>query len=264
MSTPMAITHTQERMRLPTLRKVMIAGLVGNVLVFTVLQALILQTLIPELAIILALTLLVAGVCATRWRWAPLLMILWIILSVIPGLEPYAYDLTHPAETGTFIATLLGLALLLIAVVAGVAEMIYGYRQVAEGRVPRWLTGFLIGMATFVLGASLVAAIPPSDATAGVSAEALAQLPALVSGRNTFDRAELRGRVGETVALRLENTDTQVHYFDIDAFDVHIPIPTNTPALALFTPTAPGTYTFYCRIPGHTEAGMKGTLIVEP
>jgi len=263
MSTPMVVTHTQERMRLPTLRKVMIAGLVGNVLIFTVLQALILQTLIPALAIILALTLLVAGVCATRWRWAPLLMILWIILSVIPGLEPYAYDLTHPAETGTFIATLLGLGLLLIAVVAGVAEMIYRYRQVAEGRVPRWLMGFLIGMATFVLGASLVAAIPQADAMAGVSDEALARLPALVSGRNTFDRAELRGRVGETVALRLENTDTQVHYFDIDAFDVHVPMPTGSPALALFTPTAPGTYTFYCRIPGHTEAGMVGTLIVE-
>jgi plastocyanin len=260
----MVVTHTQERMRLPILRKVMIAGLVGNVLVFTILQALILQTLIPPLAIILALTLLVAGVCATRWRWAPLLVMLWIVLSVIPGLQPYAYDLTHPAETGTFIATLLGLALLLIAFVAGVAEMIYGYRRAAEGRAPRWLSGFLIGMATFALGASLVAAIPPADATAGVSAEALARLPALAAGRNTFDRADLRARVGEAVALRLENSDTQVHYFDIDAFDVHVPMPTGTPALALFTPTAPGTYTFYCRIPGHMEAGMKGTLIVEP
>jgi uncharacterized cupredoxin-like copper-binding protein len=260
----MVVSHTQEQMRLPALRKVMIAGLVGNVFVFTVLQALILQTLIPELAIILALTLVIAGVCATRWRWAPLLAILWVVLSVIPGLEPYTYDLTHPAETGTFIATLIGLALLLVAVVAGVAEMIYRNRQVAEGRAPRWLAGFLIGIATFVLGASLVAAIPPADAKAGVSAEALARLPALVSGRNTFDRAELRARVGETVALRLENNDTQVHYFDIDAFDVDVPMPTGTPALALFTPTAPGTYTFYCRIPGHTEAGMKGTLIVQP
>ena len=134
----------------------------------------------------------------------------------------------------------------------------------AEGRAPRWLTGFLIGVATFVLGASLVAAIPPADATTGVSAEALARLPALVSGRNMFDRAELRARVGETVALRLENTDTQVHYFDIDAFDVHVPMPTGTPALALFRPTTPGMYTFYCRIPGHMEAGMKGMLIVEP
>ncbi len=119
-------------------------------------------------------------------------------------------------------------------------------------------------MATFVLGASLVAVIPQADATAGVRAEALAPLPALVAGRNTFDRVELRANVGETVALRLENTDTLLHYFDIDAFDVHVPMPSGKPALALFTPTTPGTYTFYCHIPGHIEAGMVGSLIVEP
>jgi plastocyanin len=83
------------------------------------------------------------------------------------------------------------------------------------------------------------------------------------SGRDTFDRAELRAKVGEIVALRLENSDTLGHSFDIDAFNVHVPMPSNAPALALFTPTKPGTYTFYCRIPGHTEAGMAGTLIVE-
>jgi uncharacterized cupredoxin-like copper-binding protein len=29
-----------------------------------------------------------------------------------------------------------------------------------------------------------------------------------------------------------------------------------------FTPTAPGTYEYICTIPGHKEAGMKGTLTV--
>jgi len=264
MSTPLVVTQTQERMRLPTLRRVMIASLVGTVLVYIVLQALIIQMLVPPLAIITALTLVVAGVCATRWRWAPHLAVLWCVLSIIPGLEHYRYDLAHPAEISTFITTVLILGLLLVAVVASIATIIYGDRQVAEGRTPRWLTSFLIGMATFALGANLVAAIPPRHATTGVSAEVLAQLPALVSGRNTFSQTELRARVGETMALRLENTDTMVHSFDIDAFDVHVAMPTSTASLALFTPTAPGTYTFYCRIPGHTEAGMKGTLIVEP
>src|SRR5687768_15855559 len=129
MSTPLAVTHMQGRMGVPILRAVMIAGLAGNVLAFTVLQALILRALIPPLAIILALTLVVAGVCATRWRWAAHLAVLWCILSIVPGLEPYIYDLTHPAETGTFIATLLGLGLLLVTVVAGGVAIFYGDRQ---------------------------------------------------------------------------------------------------------------------------------------
>src|SRR5262249_12855154 len=133
----------------------------------------------------------------------------------------------------------------------------------AEGRTPRWPTSFLIGTATFALGAILVAAIPPPVATTGVSAEALAQLPALVSGSNTFDQAELRARVGATVALRLDNSDTGAHSFDIDELKVHVAMPAGKPALALFKPAAPGTYTFYCGVPGHKDAGMQGTLIVE-
>jgi plastocyanin len=264
MSTPLVATHTQERTRISVLRRVMIAGLVGNVVMNVIVQALIVQALIVPLTIISVLTLVIAGVCATRWRWAPLLAVLWVVVSVVPGAEPYTYNLTHPAE-GEFISTLIGLVLLLIAVVAGVAATVSGERQGAEGSAPRWLMRFLIGTASFVLGASLVATIPPPEAaTAGVSAEALVQLPALVSGRNTFEQAELRARVGQTVALRLENRDTQTHSFDIDAFNVHVAMPSSMPALALFTPSTPGSYTFYCSVPGHREAGMVGTLIVEP
>ena len=139
------------------------------------------------------------------------------ILSAVLAWRMYPWLRSHAPRLSGFT---------LIAVVASIAAIIYGDRQVAQGRTPRWLTSFLIGTATFALGAILVAAIRPSDATAGVSTAALAQLPALVSDRNTFNQAELRARVGETVALRLENSDTQVHSFDIDAFDVHVSIPT--------------------------------------
>ena len=126
MSTPLVATHTRERRRLSPLHMVMIAGLVGNILVNIVLQVLIVRELIVPLSIILALTLVIAGIVASRWRWAPLLAALWCIVSVVPGLEPYTYNLTHPSETGKFIATLLGLSLLLVTVVAGVAATFSG------------------------------------------------------------------------------------------------------------------------------------------
>jgi uncharacterized cupredoxin-like copper-binding protein len=85
-----------------------------------------------------------------------------------------------------------------------------------------------------------------------------------VSTRNSFTPGEIRVRAGETVVLRLDNTDTQGHRFDIDELNVHVLMPVNQPGLAVFTPTTPGSYRFYCDIPGHPEAGMVGTLIVEP
>jgi plastocyanin len=263
MSTPLTAAHTHQRTRLAPLRTAIIVGLVGNVVVNIILQALIIQALIVPLTIIMVLYLLIAGACATRWRWAPLLAVVFTLISVVPGAEPYIYNLTHPADTALFITTLVSLVLLFVAVVAGVAATISERGQANLEYKPRWLTSFLVGTAAFTLGASLVATIPPSDAAAGVSAEALAQLPALVSVRNRFDQPELRAKAGELVALRLENSDSQTHSFDIDEFNVHVPMPTNAPALALFTPTEPGSYRFYCDIPGHTEAGMVGTLIVE-
>lgn len=74
----------------------------------------------------------------------------------------------------------------------------------------------------------------------------------------------MHASVGETVALWIDNTDGAAHSFDIDAFNVHLPLTPGMGSLALFKPTQAGTYTFYCRVPGHAEAGMKGTLIVAP
>ena len=71
---------------------------------------------------------------------------------------------------------------------------------------------------------------------------------------------------GETVALRLENPDPVSHAFAIDEFGVKAVMPAGSESLALFEPTTPGTYTFYCP-PHYDQAsgnGMHGTLIVEP
>ena len=56
-------------------------------------------------------------------------------------------------------------------------------------------------------------------------------------------------KAGEPVALRLENTGPHGHSFGIDELDVQLSMPSGEPTQALFTPTTPGTYTFYFSVP---------------
>jgi plastocyanin len=70
----------------------------------------------------------------------------------------------------------------------------------------------------------------------------------------------LQARGGKvTVAVR--NRDLFWHTFTIDALKVDVRAPVGRLQSATFEALA-GTYTFYCRIPGHVTLGMRGTLTV--
>jgi uncharacterized cupredoxin-like copper-binding protein len=45
--------------------------------------------------------------------------------------------------------------------------------------------------------------------------------------------------------------------------DLHVAAAAGQTATLTFTPTQPGTYQFFCTVPGHKDAGMLGTLIVQ-
>lgn len=79
-----------------------------------------------------------------------------------------------------------------------------------------------------------------------------------------FIRDEIRVRAGQPVTLRLDNRDGFLHSFDQDELGLHVRMPANAIEELVFTPDLPGTYSFYCGAPGHTAAGMVGTLIVDP
>lgn len=268
MNQSLAATRPESRNALPALRKTTIVALLANVLAHTYLQVVILRTLIPPLAVILVLTLVVAGLCATPWRWAPLVAAIFGVVSIIPGIPPYIDSLTHPAEFPVFAQTVVSNALLLIAIVAGIAATTRRNQQVGDTQAPRWLPAFVASVAAFSLGAILVAAIPQPAQNGAVSAAALAGMPALTTANYQFEPREIKARVGETVSLRLQNSDATVHSFDIDALNVHVRMPGGKDTLATFTPTTAGAYTFYCAIPEHANpaagTGMVGKLIVAP
>jgi plastocyanin len=70
----------------------------------------------------------------------------------------------------------------------------------------------------------------------------------------------LRAPAGKvTVAVR--NRDLFWHTFTIDALKVDVPAPVGGLRSATFE-AKPGTYSYYCRIPGHATLGMRGTLTV--
>jgi len=66
---------------------------------------------------------------------------------------------------------------------------------------------------------------------------------------------------GGKVTVALRNRDLFWHTFTIDRLGVEIRTPVGRLRTATFE-ARPGTYSFYCRIPGHAALGMRGTLTV--
>ncbi len=79
-----------------------------------------------------------------------------------------------------------------------------------------------------------------------------------------FVADEVHVKAGQAVTLHVVNRDGYAHAFDMDEFDIHAPLPAKVAYDAVFTPTEPGRYRFYCGSPGHEAAGMAGVLVVEP
>jgi plastocyanin len=65
---------------------------------------------------------------------------------------------------------------------------------------------------------------------------------------------------GATIVLR--NDGRLVHNLTIDALGIQVVASPGTTAEVIVPPIPPGTYTFYCSVSGHREAGMEGTLTV--
>ena len=63
------------------------------------------------------------------------------------------------------------------------------------------------------------------------------------------------------VTLAVRNRDLFWHTFTIDALKVDVRAPVGRLRAVTFE-AKPGTYTYYCRIPGHATLGMRGTLKV--
>jgi uncharacterized cupredoxin-like copper-binding protein len=77
-----------------------------------------------------------------------------------------------------------------------------------------------------------------------------------------FEPKEISIPAGTDVTFTLPNDGAAMHNFSIDELDVSIDqAPGSVEEAVINAP--PGTHEFYCNVPGHKEAGMIGTLVVE-
>lgn len=94
-----------------------------------------------------------------------------------------------------------------------------------------------------------------SNGPTGPAADAV-----LVAENVAYSDSDLSIAAG-VVTVSLSNKDLFWHTFTIESLGVDLPVPVGATRSVTFA-VEPGTYQFECRIPGHPEAGMIGTLTV--
>ncbi len=150
-------------------------------------------------------------------------------------------------------------------------------------RIPLLLAAMLLALA--VVGAAGCGDDDETDTGAGgATAETTAEtgamedekkaggkelaIAAASDGSLKFDKTELTAQAGE-VTIVMDNPSAVPHAVSVEGNGVDEEGSGGTAGVGqgeTSTVTAnlePGTYTFYCPVPGHEEGGMKGTLTVE-
>ena len=131
---------------------------------------------------------------------------------------------------------------------------------------------------TLILGAALLAACAGSPTRNGP------QTVTLKAVDIAYEPQSIEVTAGRPVTLTLVNEGALEHDFNIltipvtdvhdsnegehmghdsASSDLHTAAEPGGSSVLEFTPTEPGTYEFFCTVPGHKEAGAVGTLIVK-
>ena len=141
-----------------------------------------------------------------------------------------------------------------LAGLIGAVGAIIHLRDPAAGRAAAGPTGIL---AVVFIFASLGLVWAMTDAKAQVAPEGAIEVRTVNVAYVPKSFEVPSGKV--TLAVR--NRDLFWHTFTIDALKVDVRAPVGRLRAVTFE-AKPGTYTYYCRIPGHATLGMRGTLRV--
>jgi uncharacterized cupredoxin-like copper-binding protein len=156
-------------------------------------------------------------------------------------------------------------------------------------------TPFRLATILAISFALILVACGDDDDANGTSSDRARTISIVASDQLRFDPDTITIKVGQEVTIELDNSGAQVqhdwtvddinaviqhgseedhdHDADADADSdghadpvdavLHLNAAAGEVHTLVFTAEEPGTYTFYCSIPGHREGGMEGTIIVE-
>lgn len=125
--------------------------------------------------------------------------------------------------------------------------------------IPGHMAAGMVGMLT-VQSTSDQPVTADENATSEASAGTTEQV--VTSFDIFFEPRDIAIPANTDVSFRLPNDGVTLHNFSIDELGVDINIqPSETAEVLINAP--PGSYEYYCSIPGHREAGMVGTMTVE-
>src|SRR4051812_47118791 len=98
MESSLTVGHRFGRRPLTALARLTGTMLVGLALLLTYLQAMLIGQLIPPLAVFAVLSLVIAGIVFTGWRWTPLVGAAWCLFIIVGNSDNIVYNLAHPAD----------------------------------------------------------------------------------------------------------------------------------------------------------------------
>lgn len=137
-------------------------------------------------------------------------------------------------------------------------------------QLQRWTAAALIAAAGLVLGACGGSDGSENDDAGGYGSteaggsEAPAGQHVEVSGKEfSFTPDKLTLKAGLPATIVLKNTGSIEHDIAVDKADFKLTVSPGQEGKKALTIADAGTYKFYCSIPGHESAGMKGELTVE-
>lgn len=139
-----------------------------------------------------------------------------------------------------------------VGLIAAAGFLISRGNQAAGRRLARVVAAVALAVILVVAG---VAAASASNTTP--SGKAI-----VISATNARYSATMLTAQHGTVTVDFTNNDLFWHTFTVPALGVDIRVPVKGHGQVSFN-AAPGSYEFFCAIPGHKQIGMRGTLIIQ-